>query len=145
MMSADQMFSIANVVILPCWILLAVLPGRRWVTRGVAGTVAPALLAVAYAVIVLVVFPRAEGGFSSLADVTRLFANPWSLLAGWLHFLTFDLLVGAWEAEDSIERGVPRWLLVPCLFLTLMFGPAGWLVYQLVRLRTASISSPRVV
>jgi hypothetical protein len=61
--------------------------------------------------------------------VAQLFADPWLLLAGWLHYLAFDLLVGTWEARDSIERGVPRWILVPCLFLTFMFGPAGWLAY----------------
>jgi hypothetical protein len=138
MMTADQVFSVANVAILPCWILLAVLPGRRWVTRGVVGTVATVMLAATYAAITLVVFPKAEGGFSSLADVALLLSNPWSLLAAWLHFFAFDLLVGAWEAEDSVERGVSRWLLVPCLFLTLMFGPIGWLAYRGVRLTKAA-------
>jgi len=83
----------------------------------------------------LAVFPRADGSFSTLPGVAQLFTNPWLLLAGWLHYLAFDLLIGTWEARDSVERGVPRWALIPCLFLTLMFGPAGWLVYRVVRLR----------
>jgi hypothetical protein len=116
-----------------CWILLAVLPDRRWVTEVVTGKAAPALFAVAYIAIVVAVFPRAEGSFSTLAGVTTLFANPWLLLAGWLHYLAFDLLIGTWEARDSVARGVPRWLLVPCLFLTLMFGPMGWLAYVVAR------------
>jgi hypothetical protein len=116
-----------------CWILLALLPNRRWVTEVVAGRAAPALFAVAYVAILIAVLPRSEGSFSTLAGVSQLFANPWLLLAGWLHYLAFDLLIGTWEARDSVERGVPRWLLVPCLFLTLMFGPTGWIVYVLVR------------
>ena len=40
------------------------------------------------------------------------------------HTWPSDLLLGTWEARDARERGVPHWLLVPCLFLTLMFGPA---------------------
>ena len=128
-MTAEQIFAIANVVSVVCWILLAVLPDRRWVTHVAAGKTVPALFAVAYIAIVIVVFPRADGSFSSLAGVHQLFSNPWLLLAGWLHYLAFDLLIGTWEARDSIERGVPRWLLVPCLFLTLMFGPMGWLAY----------------
>jgi hypothetical protein len=72
--------------------------------------------------------------------VTQLFANPWLLLAGWLHYLAFDLLIGTWEARDSVQHGVPRWLLVPCLFLTLMFGPAGWLGYSIVRRRYVQVS-----
>jgi len=134
-MTPDQIFSIANTASVLCWILLAVFPRRPWVTDVLAGAAMPAIFAAAYLAIVITVFPRADGSFSTLAGVTRLFANPWLLLAGWLHYLAFDLLIGAWEARDSVERGVPRWLLVPCLFLTLMFGPAGWLAYRVVRLR----------
>jgi threonine/homoserine/homoserine lactone efflux protein len=78
-------------------------------------------------------FGGAEGTFSTLEGVALLFANPWLLVAGWLHYLAFDLLIGTWEARDARERRVPHLLLVPCLFLTLMFGPAGWLVYLGVR------------
>ena len=136
-MTAEQIFSVSNLLSVLCWILLAVLPNRRWATDVVTGKAAPALFAVAYIAIVIAVFPRAEGSFSTLAGVTELFANPWLLLAGWLHYLAFDLLIGTWEARDSIERGVPRWLLVPCLFLTLMFGPMGWVMYMVTRTRYA--------
>jgi hypothetical protein len=68
-----------------------------------------------------------------LAGVATLFSNPWLLVAGWLHYLAFDLLIGTWEARDARERGVPHLLLVVCLFATLMFGPAGWLLYLGVR------------
>jgi Domain of unknown function (DUF4281) len=134
-MTPEQLFSIANTLSILCWLLLAVLPDRRWVTDVVTGRVAPALFAVAYVAIVIAVFPRAEGSFSTLAGVMALFANPWLLLAGWLHYLAFDLLIGTWEARDSVEHGVPRWLLVPCLLLTLMFGPTGWILYMAVRTR----------
>ena len=129
-MTAEQIFSVANLLAVLCWILLAALPARRWVTHVATGTAAPALFAVAYIAIVIAVFPHAEGSFSTLAGVSKLFANPWLLLAGWLHYLAFDLLIGTWETRDSIERGIPRWLLVPCLFPTLMFGPMGWIVYM---------------
>ena len=134
-MAPDQIFSIANSVAVFCWILLALFPNRRWATDVVAGTAMPSLLAAAYIAIVIAIFPRADGSFSTLAGVARLFNSPWLLLAGWLHYLAFDLLIGSWEARDSVARGIPRWLLVPCLFLTLMFGPAGWLAYRVVTLR----------
>jgi hypothetical protein len=140
-MTAEQIFSLGNGLSVVCWALLAVLPNRRWVTEVVAGRVAPALFAVAYVAIVLTIFPRAQGSFSTLAGVSALFANPWLLLAGWLHYLAFDLLVGAWEARDSVERAVPRWLLVPCLFLTLMFGPLGWLAYVVVSAKRTSTAT----
>ena len=86
-----------------------------------------------------------EGGFSSLDGVASLFANRWLLLAGWTHYLAFDLLVGVWEVHDSRERGIPHLLVVPCLALTFMFGPAGWLLYQLIRrVRVGSESASRL-
>ena len=56
------------------------------------------------------------------------------LLAGWIHYLAFDLLIGTWETRDARERGLPHLLLVPCLVLTFLLGPAGWLLYMGVRL-----------
>jgi len=144
-MTAEQIFSVANVLSVLCWVLLASLPARRWVTDVVTGKVAPALFALGYVAIVIAVVPRAEGGFSTLAGVSMLFANPWLLLAGWLHYLAFDLLIGTWETRDSVERGIPRWLLVPCLFLTFMFGPMGWIVYMVVRTLATGRSAERNV
>ena len=143
-MTAEQVFSIANAAAVLCWILLALLPDRRWVTDVLTGKAAPALFAIAYIAIVVAVFPRAEGTFSTLGGVSELFSNQWLLLAGWLNYLAFDLLIGTWEAADSVARRVPRWLLVPCLFLTLMFGPMGWIAYMVVRRGYATAPMPPV-
>lgn len=132
-MSPEQMFGIANTIAMLSWLLLAVRPGRRWVTEVVTGRAIPIVFAVLYIAIVVWTFGRAEGSFSTLDGVATLFTNRWLLLAGWLHYLAFDLLIGTWEARDARERGVPHLLLVPCLFMTLMFGPAGWLAYLGVR------------
>ena len=132
-MSPEQVFSVSNAVALIGWLLLAILPGRRWVTHVVAGSVVPGVIALVYVAIIATTFFGADGGFSTLEDVARLFTNRWLLLAGWVHYLAFDLLIGTWEARDARERGVPHLLLVPCLFLTFMFGPAGWLGYMAVR------------
>ena len=139
-MSPDQIFSIANVAALCAWLLLIVLPGRPWVTRLVAGVAVPAAFAVLYSVIIAMHFFSSDGGFSSLVDVARLFSNPWLLLAGWIHYLAFDLLVGSWEARDARERGINHLLVIPCLILTFMFGPAGWLLYLGVR-KARSVST----
>jgi hypothetical protein len=132
-MSAEQVFSLANAIAALSWLLLAVLPGRHWVTDIVTGKAIPMVFGGLYVAIIVATFGGAEGGFSTLDGVARLFSNPWLLLAGWVHYLAFDLLVGTWEARDARERGVPHLLLVPCLFLTFMFGPAGWLLYLAVR------------
>jgi predicted ferric reductase len=142
-MTPEQLFSLVNLVAMAGWLLLAVLPDRRWTTSVVSAVVVPALLAVVYTTIVAVRWGGADGGFGSLDAVSRLFADPWVLLAGWVHYLAFDLFVGSWEVRDARSRGIPHWLVLPCLFFTFMFGPAGWLLYmgtRAVRRRALTVS-----
>jgi ABA4-like protein len=136
-MSPDQIFSIANLAAFVSWVLLAVFPRRRAVDA-LVGTVAPVALAIVYTTIIVAALRNSEGGFSSLAGVAAFFSNPWLLLAGWIHYLAFDLLIGRWEVRDAQEHGVRYVLVVPCLALTFLFGPAGWLLYRGVRYVAAS-------
>jgi hypothetical protein len=132
-MAPEQVFPVANLVALLGWVLLALFPQRRMVTDVMAGTGVPAALAVLYGVIIASAWRGSPGGFSSLPDVAVLFSNPWLLLAGWVHYLAFDLLIGTWEVRDARERAVPHAFMLPCLALTFLFGPAGWLLYRVVR------------
>ena len=132
-MTPDQIFSIANGVALCAWILLIVLPRQRWVSGIVAPIAMPAFFALIYVAILAIHWKGSAGGFSSLTDVMTLFGQRWLVLAGWVHYLAFDLFVGSWEVRDARERGVPHLAVVPCLLLTFMFGPAGWLAYSCLR------------
>ena len=133
MPSPEAVFSMASTAVLPGWLLLAFLPRWRHTARLVCAVVIPGLLAVLYAAIIAARWGSAEGGFSSLADVQKLFADPWLLIAGWIHYLAFDLFVGAWEVRDAQRLGIPHLLVVPCLVLTFLFGPIGLLLYGIVR------------
>src|SRR4051812_402101 len=117
-MNPEQLFSIVNAVALASWLLLAIWPRGVRARQAVAGFVVPSLLAGVYVVLIATQWSRSEGGFSSLSAVAQLFSNPWLLLAGWIHYLCFDLLIGCWEARDARERGVPHLALLPCLALT---------------------------
>ena len=70
-------------------------------------------------------------------NVARLFETREMLLAGWLHYLAFDLFVGLWIARDADAKGFSRLVQLPILFLTLMAGPIGLLIWLLVRERRA--------
>lgn len=131
-MTPEGVFSMASTTALVAWVLLAVRPRAAWVQL-VTARIVPLAFAVAYAVVIALRFGRGDGGFGSLAEVSALFQDPWTLLAGWIHYLAFDLLTGVWETRDAARRGVPHWMVVPCLFMTFMFGPAGWLLYMGVR------------
>ena len=136
MPTPDFLFSLANPLALLGWALLVLAPRWRFTKLLVLNGALPLLLAAAYAVLIATHYlgpHRAEGGFGSLAGVAALFQDPWALLAGWVHYLCFDLLTGAWEARDARRRGVPHAALVPCLGLTFLFGPVGLLLYFGVR------------
>lgn len=103
-----------------------------------AALVIPALLAVAYILLIAEGWGAAEdGGFGSIPEVRALFSDDHALAAGWLHYLAFDLFVGCWIARDGGRSGIPALLLVPCLALTFLFGPAGLLLFLLLRVAIA--------
>lgn len=140
-MTAEQLFSILNLVAMAGWLPMIFLPRQRWATHAVPVAV-PLLLGVVYTVLVAISFGQAEGGgFSSLAGVSALFAHPLALLAGWVHYLAFDLFIGGWEVRNAQTRGVPHLLVVPALVLTFLLGPAGLLTYFVIR-RFAAREAP---
>jgi len=131
-MPLDTLFSIASALAALGWLLLIVLPRHR-IAQLVAGLGIPLTISVLYLVLIGRYFPEAQGGFGSLADVSSLFSNPALLLAGWVHYLAFDLFIGAWETRDAQTHHVPHLLLIPCLILTFMLGPIGLLTYFALR------------
>jgi hypothetical protein len=131
-MTPEQLFSILNLVAMAAWLPLVFLPRARWATNVIPAMI-PFLLGIIYVVLLTVALPQGEGGFSSLSAVSALFENPWALLAGWVHYLAFDLFVGGWEVRDARRRGIPHLLVVPALLLTFLFGPGGLLLYLVIR------------
>jgi hypothetical protein len=130
--SADTLFAVVNPLPLPAWLLLVLAPRWRYTIPVVRLAVVP-LLAIAYGVLIAARFGASSGDFNSLAGVQALFADPHLLLAGWIHYLAFDLFVGSWIVEDALERGVPAWMRIVPLPFTLMFGPVGLLLYFALR------------
>lgn len=142
-LTLEAAFSAANLLAIGGWLLLLVTP--RWrAGQFLAGLVIPSLLSLGYLVLIGVYWHQAHGGFSSLDDVAALFASRPLLLAGWAHYLAFDLLVGAWLLRRSQREGLPHWVMVPVLALTFLFGPIGYLLYRLVAASHAIASEDRV-
>jgi hypothetical protein len=102
----------------------------------------PLVLAAAYAS-ALLASPglHEEASFGSLPGVMAFFSVPEAALAGWIHYLVFDLFVGAWEVRDARRRGIHHALVVPCLALTLLLGPLGLAAYLLLRLARRRVAS----
>jgi hypothetical protein len=116
-----------------CWMMLIFFPSHRW-TRGLARMrIVPVVIATIYTVVVVAHIGAGEGGFFSLDDVATLFENRAYLLAGWIHYLSFDLFVGSSIFLDAQKREIGHPWLVVVLLLTLWVGPVGLLAYTVVR------------
>ena len=136
-MGVDKLFALASAAALIGWLALALAPVQRSAMVLVARLVA-AILCAAYAVFLVTGLVSGGGwpdgaSFSSLAGVRLLLASPQALLAGWVHYLAFDLFIGSWQAENAPASGVPHALLFVCLALTLLAGPVGLLLFLLIK------------
>jgi len=133
-MTASSLFSAFNMLAMAGWIVLAlgVILKRDWLRDVVAGTYIPVAISAAYTVLIVFFFAGAAGGFDTLNNVQKLFTSPWVALAGWIHYLAFDLFMGARIARGLAEQGLPRWPLILLLPLTFLFGPIGYLAFEVI-------------
>jgi hypothetical protein len=136
----ERLFSLLNAFALIGWLILVFAGRMRWAARLVTGVVIPLLIAILYAYLIAAHWGETQGGFGTLDGVAALFSNRWLLLAGWIHYLAFDLFIGSWEVRDAQAVGISHLIVIPCLAVTFMFGPAGLLLYFLIRTsRTRSL------
>lgn len=142
--SSTDLFAIQSLSLLS-WVFLLLFP--RWkLTRHVA-LVAPLIQAVLYTLVMRhLLLPALQSGanslgmdFTSLAGIVKAFANKDAVFAGWLHYCAFDPLVGLCIVLDSQRLGIHHLLVVPCILLTMVAGPAGFLLYMVLR----TVARPR--
>ncbi len=132
-MKAETIFQVCNSAAPIGWLLMVVAPRWKWTKLIILSGLYPLLLAIVYLALIILFFGDAEGDFGSLQGVATLFQNPFALTAGWIHYLAFDMFIGAWEVRDSKKNGISHLLIIPCLFFTFMFGPVGLLMYFALR------------
>lgn len=133
----SALFSIANAAALAGWlVLIAGIVSKRPLLRDrIAGLYIPLALSAAYAVLILVFWWGADGGFDTLENVQKLFTSSWAALAGWVHYLAYDLFIGALVSREIIERGLSRLFLIPILPLAFLFGPIGFVLARILLTR----------
>jgi hypothetical protein len=129
-MTPEAMFQIANPIAMLGWIALTFAPLAPRIMDLIATLIIPMLMSVAYSALILAYWSGATGGYGSLPDVMALFTDEHIALAGWVHYLAFDLFVGAWAVRKARSAGIPHLLVLPHLVLIFLFGPAGFLTFQ---------------
>lgn len=134
MASYEAVFLACNYGVVPLWLLLALAPGARLTERLVHSGAFALLLVPSYALMLWTDVPGPQGAsFFTLDGVMRIFTSRQTVVACWIHYLVFDLFVGAWQARDARRLGIAHAWVVPCLALTLMFGPVGFGLYLALR------------
>ena len=136
-MDIETIFSLSNLVIMPFWLLMIVLPFWSWSER-VMQTYWPIVLPSLFYVYLLFFGAGAGNVMADLMNPTAsvvadLLGNPAGAATGWAHFLAFDLFVGRWVFLEARKSGTPWWVSSPILFFTLMLGPVGFLLWFGVR------------
>lgn len=131
----EILFKLSSLLVFPFWVLMLFLPGWRRTERVMRSPWVAAGPAVLYALLVLPnlvehapVLMRPE-----LGRIAQLLGSNAGATISWAHFLAFDLFVGRWIYLDGRRRGISAWLMSPILFLTLLFGPLGFLLYLCLR------------
>ena len=133
-MNNDTLFQIANTCALLGWLPLILVP--RWkYTLLTSRTFVILPLSILYTIIIFSGISNFDpSAFSTLTGVKELFANDQALIAGWIHYLAFDLFVGTYIVQKGITTETPRWMYTICLPFTFMFGPLGILIFGLMLL-----------
>lgn len=130
----DLLFSWSNTLALAGWTLLMLSPKRwRWLLI-TTGAVIPCILGIVYGGLMLTYLSSVEdGGYASFSQVKVLMSSDPILLAGWLHYLCFDLMIGTFIAKEADRLGIARLIQLPILFGTFYYGPAGLVLFLLVK------------
>lgn len=131
-MNWGLVFKLANLSVLPGWVMLIFAPKAR-VTKWIAHSYAYSLFLGFFYLFMLIVSLGGDGGMNSLENLKTSFQHDEVLILGWIHYLVFDLFVGAWIARDAQSNGIPHLIVVPILLLTLFAGPIGLLCYLVIR------------
>ena len=131
----EILFKLSSLLVFPFWALMLFLPGWRLTGRVMRSPWVAAAPAVLYALLVLPHLAEHAPTLMrpELGKIAALLGSHAGATISWTHFLAFDLFVGRWIYLDGRHRGVSAWLTAPVLFLTLLFGPLGFLLHLCLR------------
>jgi Domain of unknown function (DUF4281) len=132
-MQASSIFNFGNTFVLLGWILLLFLPNWKFTQIIILNGII-VLFSILYSYLILKDIGNFDpASFSTLNNVKALFTKDDAVAAGWLHYLAFDLFVGAYIVKTSQNYNISRWLYTLILPFTFMFGPIGYLIFFIVK------------
>lgn len=132
-MDTTLFFKIANNTAMLGWLLLLIVPKWKYTIPFIVSAII-FFLTGSYTFIIVKTLPFIKPDvFSSLATIRNLFQNDIALLAGWVHYLAFDLFVGIYIVKESEKCKIHRLIVTLLLPLTFLFGPIGYAAFQIIK------------
>ena len=129
-----RVYAVVNTCTAPLWLAMVLAP-RSVLTRRLVGLATPlyAALGASYVGLLAAGWGGKRVDFRDPETVRAGLQQPKGFLAGWTHYIAFDLFVGRWIWEQGLERGRST---RAALLLTWLAGPAGlttWLAQSALR------------
>ncbi len=127
----NRAFWLVNGSVAPFWILMMLIPDKKWVRRICHPFFVPALLSCFYLYLVYVLMTTT--GVPPLAGLEvramrRFIDHPIVFLVIWAHYMTVDLFLGMTIYQHAARR---RLWIPGELLLCWLFGPAGLVAYMI--------------
>jgi hypothetical protein len=146
----EMIYHFTNIGVIPMWFLLAFLPGWNGTKVLINSILVPLILGLTYFYVLYIYISTSEGIFSNILDKGKIFelymgidqlkknfSDKNVLLLFWIHFLTANLILGAWIATDAAKNKALQFIVLVPLVLTYFAGPLGLGVYLILRLLAA--------
>jgi hypothetical protein len=146
----EMIYHFTNIGIIPMWFLLAFLPSWNGTKILINSILVPLILGLTYFYVLYIYINTSEGIFSNILDkgkifelytgidqLKKIFSDKNVLLLFWIHFLTANLIMGAWIATDAAKNKALQFIVLVPLVLTYFAGPLGLGFYLILRLLAA--------
>tara|TARA_B100000427_G_C15447342_1_gene567949 strand:- start:153 stop:626 length:474 start_codon:yes stop_codon:yes gene_type:complete len=129
-----------NFGVLPFWLILIFFPHSK-VCGIFATSIFPFLVLGSVYIYLLYHFFNTGYDFSEnfllylgIYNLANLFENEGFLILFWTHFLTINLFCAAWIVRDSQKYLISKYLNIIPLIITYFIGPAGIVIYWIIRI-----------
>jgi hypothetical protein len=151
----DELFKLLNMVVLPAWILLVIAPRTKFTKNIVIFTAISVCFAFIFFELMSITNTTSVNNMKETITMIKSFTlaglqqkisdmnfydimkpfffSDLGFLIIWSHYIIIDLLLGYYITKDAFTSNIPHLFISPCLFLTLMAAPIGFLSYMLMK------------
>ena len=139
-LTIETIYFYSNFVVLPFWIMLIFIPTFRITKILVYSIILPLILGSLYAYIIYQGFLLNNSFlevfeiYLGIESLYTVFSNDIFLTFFWIHFLSLNLFLGTWTANDGVKYDIPKKLVFFPLFIIYFTGPVGLVLYWLIRI-----------